>query len=49
MNPEEAIKEYLENLGKLEDLQKEVLLKLKIMERITIRNGEIEKLLEANG
>lgn len=49
MNPEEIIKEYLENLAKLEDLQKEVLIKLKIMERITIRNSEIEKLLENNG
>lgn len=49
MEPEELIKELLENLSKIEDQHKEVLVKLKIIERLTIRNNEIQKLLEENG
>lgn len=44
------IKEYLLNGQKIEDLHKDILLKLKLIERYVIRNQEIEKLIaEANG
>lgn len=49
MEAEELIKEFLQNLSKIEEQHKEVLLKLKIIERLTIRNIEIQKILEENG
>ena len=49
METEELIKEFLQNLSKIEEQHKEVLLKLKIIERLTIRNIEIQKILEENG